>query len=776
MLKDITKIKQSECTGCGACFNICPVNAISMQPNSEGFLYPTIDENKCTNCGLCHKTCPIINPKYNEKPSNCYAVMADTEIRLKSSSGGIFTLLANYILEHNGYVCGAAWNKDWNVEHIIINSKKDLHKLQCSKYVQSNTKNIYSEIKNLLNNNCLVLFTGTPCQVAGLYSFLKKDYQNLYTMDFVCHGVPNAQIWQKFLTENFNKKNIKKIMFRDKVKRGWKCTTTVYLDDGSINIKPDYMNGFSGNLYLRKSCGNCKFTKLTRSADISVADFWHVERLDEKLNDKKGTSLLLLNSENGKQLFKNINENYIIKEFPIDILDESFQISLFRPYPSHINRQKFFENINNHKFNSIVKECLQPHFDIGIMGFWYGLNYGSILTYYALNKVLQDMGYSTLMIEKPTSPCDWENNPKTHSRIFAKKHYTISKYRHYRNLKQLNNICNTFILGSDQVFAPGCYRWFRNSLFFDFVDKNHKTIAYAASFGHKNFTNSFKEKLRLKTFIKAFDAISVREDSGVEILKDKFNTNGVHTLDPLFLCNMKHYEDLIDEIEPVEENHHILTYILDPNQEKKNFILNSANKLNKKFVNILDGNHYNHEKNKAKLDLENTKHVVNIQEFLAYFKNSDFVITDSFHGTCIAILFKKPFIAIGNKKRGITRFESLLKTFNLMDRLIYNIDEINSELFTPINYDEVYKILEKEKELSLKWLIDALKKPVKKNKANIIDNILKFIFEMPYQIEDYKIFIRYYRYKLMSKIIIGKKKAHYKKKRDEWHKKVKLMR
>ena len=126
------------------------------------------------------------------------------------------------------------------------------------------------------------------------------------------------------------------------------------------------------------------------------------------------------------------------------------------------------------------------------------------------------------------------------------------------------------------------------------------------------------------------------------------------------------------------------------------------------------------KKNKAKLDLENTKHIVNIQEFLAYFKNSDFVITDSFHNICIAILFKKPFIAIGNKKRGITRFESLLKKFNLMDRLIYNIDEINSELFTPINYDEVYKILEKEKELSLKWLIDALKNQLKRTKPILL--------------------------------------------------------
>ncbi len=773
MLKDITKIKQSECTGCGTCFNICPVSAISMQPNSEGFLYPQIDENKCVNCGLCEKSCPIVQVKsINNKKPECYAVMATDEIREKSSSGGMFTLLANYILEQGGYVCGAAYNKDWSVSHIIIDNKEDLAKLRGSKYIQSNTDKCYTEIKQLLKDNKLVLFTGCPCQVAGLYSYLDKDYDNLLTMDIFCNGVPSPGLWQKYLKE-FDIKKIININFRDKKQIGWSCSKVTITTTKENIVTGTFTKGFHPALINRKSCSDCKFSKYPRYSDISVGDFWGINSIAEDLNDNKGTSIVLLNSTKGEHYFNAIKS---YKKKQLVVLPEEYNNGrLIDSGKEHHNRDKFFTNYNDRLSveKNIAKNLM---FDIGIMGFWYGLNYGSILTYYALNKVLQDMGYSTLMIEKPTSPCDWENNQKTHSRIFAKKHYTISKYRHYRNLKQLNNICNTFILGSDQVFAPGCYRWFRNSLFFDFVDKNHKTIAYAASFGHKNFTNSFKEKLRLKIFIKAFDAISVREDSGVEILKDKFNTNGVHTLDPLFLCNMKHYEDLIDEIEPVEENHHILTYILDPNQEKKNFILNSANKLNKKFVNILDGNHYNHEKNKAKLDLENTKHVVNIQEFLAYFKNSDFVITDSFHGTCIAILFKKPFIAIGNKKRGITRFESLLKKFNLMDRLIYNIDEINSELFTPINYDEVYKILEKEKELSLKWLIDALKKPVKKNKANIIDNILKFIFEMPYQIEDYKIFIRYYRYKLMSKIIIGKKKAHYKKKRDEWHKKVKLMR
>lgn len=160
------------CTGCGACQNKCPNNAISMKEDEEGFLFPNIDKTKCTNCGLCEKTCPILNPKFNKKSNTCYVTMANDDIRMKSASGGAFSVIANYVLENNGYVAGAAYDEDWNVHHIIIDNKEDLDKLRRSKYVQSKTEDIYIQVKNLLEKGKMVLFSGTPCQVAGLYGFL----------------------------------------------------------------------------------------------------------------------------------------------------------------------------------------------------------------------------------------------------------------------------------------------------------------------------------------------------------------------------------------------------------------------------------------------------------------------------------------------------------------------------------------------------------------------------------------------------------------------------
>ncbi len=770
--KYLNIVEINSCTGCGACYNKCPVGAISMQENEEGFLIPVVDESKCTNCGLCKKSCPVASSILNPVPKYCYAVMATDDIRLKSSSGGVFTQIANYILENDGYVCGAAWNSDFNVEHILIDSKEDLHKLQCSKYVQSNTKYVYREIKNLLSSGKLVFFTGTPCQVAGLYSFLdNKDFQNLFTMDLVCHGVPNSRIWQKFLVENFNKNDIEKVMFRDKGRRGWKCTTTIYLKNGDIKIQPEYMNGFSANLYLRPSCAVCSYTKLTRCADLSVADFWHVERLNPSLNDGKGTSLVLLNSPKGEILFNHVKDNLIVERFSSGVLDESFQISLFRPYPSHEKRCDFFSHIHDKPFNKLVSNLLKPHFDVGIMGFWYGLNYGSVFTYFSLNRTLQDMGKSVLMIEKPVTVEDYEIKKFHNSRKFALSHFNISKFRPFNKLYELNNICDNFIVGSDQVWNKGCYKWSGYSLFLDFASNAKKIIAVAASFGHAKLKVDHSEKLKIKCLLKRFDAISVREKSAVDILKNDFNIEGTEILDPIFLCDNKHWESLISEVKTDIPTGYVFTYILDPTPQKRELILSVSKNLGKNFINLLDGLPWKYDDNKAKLDLENTLPLMNVQEILAYYKNSNFIITDSFHGTCLALIFRKPFVSIANYGRGLTRFESILTKLNLMHRLVYKIEDAidNLELLKPIDYDAVYEILDKERLFALNWIKSALDKPVKKNKVSLQSALIGFIFNFGNMYSEISTYLNYTRCKVLSYIVIGEKKNHYKQKSLKLH-------
>ena len=217
----ITIFDKTNCCGCGACSNICPKSCITMQADEEGFLYPKINKKTCINCGLCEKICPILNKPKTYQILQCYAAKhKNSKIKLKSSSGGIFTALAENILKEGGVVFGAAFDKDWNVRHTFCKNLNDLDKLRRSKYVQSDIGLTYRQTKDFLDKECKVLFTGTPCQIAALRNFLGKEYENLLTAELFCHGVPSPTVWQKFLEENTQKNRIKAIDFRHK-RLGW---------------------------------------------------------------------------------------------------------------------------------------------------------------------------------------------------------------------------------------------------------------------------------------------------------------------------------------------------------------------------------------------------------------------------------------------------------------------------------------------------------------------------------------------------------------------------
>ena len=232
----IDVITHNQCTGCGACYNKCPVNAIVMKPDAEGFSFPSINSEQCIHCGLCLKTCPVFETKYENNPEpKCYAVMANDEIRKNSSSGGVFTLLAEWVLRQGGVVCGAAYSQDcYSVQQIIITKEEDCHKLRGSKYVQSENGEIYKKVKAYLDNGTPVLFTGTPCQVAAVKAYLEKPYEKLYTLDLVCHGVPSPGVYQKFIEEQEKKYGSKAIQvtFRDKQFGGWNHSTKICFANG----------------------------------------------------------------------------------------------------------------------------------------------------------------------------------------------------------------------------------------------------------------------------------------------------------------------------------------------------------------------------------------------------------------------------------------------------------------------------------------------------------------------------------------------------------------
>lgn len=305
-----------KCCGCTACISVCPKGCISMSEDKEGFLYPVVDSVKCIDCGLCEKVCPVLHPLKNEAEPLVYAAINNDEsIRMQSSSGGIFTLLAESVIENGGVVFGACFDRDWNVVHDYTETKEGLVRFRGSKYVQSNVGNSFSQVKIFLDAGREVLFSGTPCQVAGLKNYLRKPYPNLLTVDLVCHGVPSPDVWRKYLQETVCKEyGIKKnksavnicdyisdIKFRAKDK-GWKkYSFKIEYKDGRIEINPfyenPYMNIFLSNLSLRPSCYVCPAKLNNVQSDITLADFWGVNKIDPNIDDDKGCGLLFLNNK-----------------------------------------------------------------------------------------------------------------------------------------------------------------------------------------------------------------------------------------------------------------------------------------------------------------------------------------------------------------------------------------------------------------------------------------------------------------------------------------------
>lgn len=318
----INIIDKSKCCGCNACVQCCPKQCITMQEDEEGFFYPHVNQIYCIDCGLCNKVCPMLATK-SKKGEPLYtsaAINPDKNTRLNSSSGGVFSLLAEEYIKQNGIVFGAQFNNNWNVEHKHSESIQDLSKLRGSKYVQSYIGDTYILARKYLLEGKKVLFSGTPCQISGLKLFLHKDYENLLTVECVCHGIPSPGLWRQYLheqTQNDNKKlnDIININFRSK-DNGWeKYHVVIQYKDGT---KSDLYHGdnpwtrsFIYNYNLRPSCSNCPAKCENSNADITLGDFWGVNQILPSINDNYGTTLVVIHTQKGKNIINHIENKEV---------------------------------------------------------------------------------------------------------------------------------------------------------------------------------------------------------------------------------------------------------------------------------------------------------------------------------------------------------------------------------------------------------------------------------------------------------------------------------
>ena len=336
------------CCGCGACAQKCPKQCITLKQDSEGFLYPEIDTEKCIDCGLCEKVCPVLNPYQARNPLQTFAAInKDEKIRLESSSGGIFTLLAEFVISQGGVVFGARYDEEWQVTLDYTESVEGLAAFRGSKYVQARTGETYKQCEKILKDGRKVLFSGTPCQIAGLKHFLCEDYDNLLAVECICHSAPSQLVWRKYLEQHRKGRKIKCVNFRDKT-TGWskyKYSLVIEYENGEKDVYPSgqpYMCALVSNLITRPSCSACKAREGMSGADISLGDFWGIWDIYPEFDDNKGTTLIVVYSEKGIAFLKDKE----IKVHKASIIDaRKYNEGLSSSKSLHNKRDLFFSNL-----------------------------------------------------------------------------------------------------------------------------------------------------------------------------------------------------------------------------------------------------------------------------------------------------------------------------------------------------------------------------------------------------------------------------------------------
>lgn len=706
----------ARCTGCAACANACPHRAIRMQENAIGYYHPVINAEKCVECGLCEKICPeITKGTFGNNAQKCFAVQAKDDLRYISSSGGAFSLIVEECFRrYEGkdiYIAGAAFDDAWNIHHILINDLHDLDKLRRSKYVQSFiSEDFYRNIRELLQKGAFVVFSGVPCQAAGLKSFLQKDYENLLIIDLLCAQICSPKIYRKFLEDNYSEETITSINFRSKI-RGWDAHTVITTREHPEEvITPRFMQAYVSHLTMNEPCKKCQHHSLYRQGDISIGDFWGIGMRIPRLDDRKGTSCILTNTAKGEdivQSFKTWCKLY--EELPMGEALKSNWI-LQGDFPPHKDITLFHKNIDRFGYNKCLEQSLQHKWDVAVMGWFWVPNRGAILTNYALNEAINSLGYNCRTIDFIPGPGRKDEYIGHISEQFAKNYLRLTKrVNDYAELVSLNAEFGTFVVGSDQLWRYEFRKWPRGHLFLNFVNSKNKKLSYATSFGVVPYDGTDTWRRLNALWLSRFDAISVRETDAVNILKKDFNIEGVQVLDPVFLLDKSDYEKIaMNSLK--KDGDDVVAYYFLIQTDAKIHIVRSAEA------------HYNTIAIDIKKDLP-------IEDWLYYIKNCRILITDSFHGSCFAAIFNKNFITTNIVNETPSRFISLFSITGMMDHFLFDASEFDrkrDKLFQDIDWTEANANLQKEIRRSRDWLRDALEKPRRapSNNVELLNSIL----------------------------------------------------
>ncbi len=724
----VASLESRKCTGCLLCYNICPEDAIFIGHNSEGFVIPKITE-KCISCGICYHSCPEISGNYLfNSAKTSHAVMCKEPLRSGCGSGGVFAALSEKVISDGGVVYGATYSDDCReVSLARIDKKKNLGRIYKSKYLQASADDAYSNVKHDLSSGKKVLFSGCPCQVNALKVFLKKDYENLTTLDILCHGVPSPLAYNYFLDEVSKGKKIVNVDFRDK-KYGWGKLISVKFSDGSIHYDPhngNYLEAFSTGLSMRECCFSCPFSRPERVGDLTLGDFWGIKQHNPDYDDGKGTSLVVCNTEKGINLFNKISEYTILEEeIPYEtVIDISKRANgaLIRPTYRPKMRNCFFNHlIKGDTFSKSVRYAKTSLLDVGIVGWWNETsrsNYGSTLTNFALYRYLESLGLSVALISPP-------NFNRKNAGEFNKKYgYRMTAMYDVSDMGENNKYIDTFVVGSDVLWYYDAFIKSGHMMMLDFVDDDKRMISYSTSFGNTKRFFPDHEVPFINYLLKRFDSVSVRENEGVEICRDVFGIEATQVLDPVFLCDMSVWEVLAQNAERKTSGEYIFSYVLDPTKEYVSKLQSLSEESGLPVVHITD-RQFNKDKKEELLKDKGLLANASIEELIHHLMNAKYVVSDSYHGMCFSLIFRKDFLALVNHNRGSSRFETLNDLFKIKAHLIDDPKEISIKRLN-VDYTNLGNIITREAERSRSWLINALEKDVSRREYDVTDAIIR---------------------------------------------------
>lgn len=674
---------------------------------------------------------------------NSYIIQSkNNNLIKKSSSGGMFAELAKFVLSQNGVVFGCAMERvedGFDVKHIYIEDEKDLYKLQGSKYVQSRIGNTIKEAKEFLDKGRFVLYSGTPCQIAGLKAYLKQDYENLLTVDLSCEGTPPLEIFNdyiRFLETEVLKTKIIDFKFRSKKHFGWSTSgfVAIYKKGNKLKEKilpqnlSSYFSYFLSGSILQERCFSCKFTGLKRQSDITIADAWGIDKeypelIREKFNKNRGISLVLVNSTKGNILFENLKHDLISSEIDINrlrkynhpfrhpsikpanketiiqIYKKEGYIGIDNKFKQDLGNKYYYNILKNHtpKFiKNIIKLFKPKQEDLLLMTLYWLSNYGSLLTAYALYKTLANLGYKGRLIHY--------GNFRGYGKVFIKKHLPLTK----RCLKQndflkLNNITNRFILGSDNLINLDTSPLsFVAQNLFNFTTNDKKRLMISGSIGAwDGSTQNKQEHNYIKYLLDRFDYISTREEQGKHVFEKEYDVQADWINDPVFYLKKDDFIELTKNIKEDYSNK-IMQYVLYPTSETKKIIEYTKKSMGLDIIKF-DGNenvkYFSNNKNKS------------VENWLKAILESKLVITDSFHCVAFCLIFNKDFVCIKNTHATV-RFLSLFKRLGVQIPLIETVKDLQSADLS-YNKDIVNKSLNDIREFALAKIQEYLLKPNK---------------------------------------------------------------